>query len=189
MSSSANQKNGLLPIPQRVSDFAMQMEMHCTQKNRQRYFGPSYHFNCAFEPAPGSELFLAGLPPTWVEPELYPFLLMAGPFHQLRLMINPNGTNNGFCYVKYCCREQALHALSIFSGCRLEPDQRPLFVTLSPPNKRLVVSGVPTNKTAPEIFERLATLSKGLVSIDLTWISLGYNSPRGFVYATYKSHR
>lgn len=183
--------NGIVPVPDRVAQFALQSGMQVTQIHSQRFFGPPTCAEGSVEPPPGSELFIFGIPTNWEEPELVPFILFGGPFYQLRLMIAFSGRNKGYCYVMYCCPEHANDAMNRLKHHQFQTENGPksVHVSLSTDNKRLVLSGIPTSKTPQAILNELQRLVHGVRWVDATWLKLKYSTPRGFIYAHFETHR
>jgi len=81
------------------------------QENGQRYLGPPVDW-CEKAPI-NSEVFISKLPADCFEDEIYDFCSQAGKIYLLRLMINFENENRGFCFVTYSEPNEAISAVNI----------------------------------------------------------------------------
>ena len=65
-------------------------------------------------------------------------------------MMDFSGSNRGYCFVCYTCREDANRAVREINNYEIRPG-RHLGVIISVDNRKLWVSGIPKNRTPAEI--------------------------------------
>jgi len=80
-----------------------------------------------------------------VQGELVPVLERFGELYELRLMMNFNGANRGYCFATYTTRGDAKRAARELNDFEIRP-RRFLGACLSVDNCRLFVGGIPRNK-------------------------------------------
>ena len=71
------------------------------QENGQRKLGPMPDFMGDSAPTKGCEVFVGKIPRDLFEDEIYPVFEMIGPIYEMRLMMDFDGRNRGFCFVMY----------------------------------------------------------------------------------------
>jgi len=81
-----------------------------TQENGQRRIGPPADWPSE-PPARGCEVFVGKLPRDCDEHELVPVFERVGQIYELRLMMDFNGTNRGYCFVTFARRDDARKAV------------------------------------------------------------------------------
>lgn len=57
-------------------------------------------------------MFVGKLPKLMNESHVYDLFRNSGEIYQIRLMLDFNGSNRGFCFVQYFRREDARHAIA-----------------------------------------------------------------------------
>ncbi len=81
------------------------------QENGQRYLGPPVNWTSK---APvNAEVFISKLPTDCFEDEIYDFCSQAGTVYLIRLMINFENENRGFCFVTFGSAKEANAAVSL----------------------------------------------------------------------------
>lgn len=178
----------VVPVPYPIVHYAFQRGMYIYQLNSQRFMGPTYTLSTGWQPLEGSEVFVGGLPRFWGEPQLMPFLEQIGPIFQLRLMMTFSGCNKGFCFVKFMNPWIANEAVAILNGVVVD-GYRSIFVAKSVDNKKLALSGVPTDLSSKQIFQKLEKLAGGLIWLEPSWVNQSPLPAKGVAFATYESHR
>ena len=93
------------------------------QENGQRYLGPPVDWSG--QVPVNSEVFISKLPADCFEDEIYDFCSQAGKIYLLRLMINFENENRGFCFVTYSEPNEANSAVTTLPQ---KPLRRGLYV-------------------------------------------------------------
>ena len=71
------------------------------QENGQRKLGPMPDYTGDAPPSKGCEVFVGKIPRDLFEDEIYPVFETIGPIYEMRLMMDFDGRNRGFCFVMY----------------------------------------------------------------------------------------
>ncbi|XP_039273418.2 APOBEC1 complementation factor-like isoform X3 [Styela clava] len=158
-----------------------------TQENGQRkYGGPPPGW---MDPIPGKgcEIFVGKLPRDLYEDELVPVLERCGRIYELRLMMDFNGNNRGFAFVKYCAQNEAKRALKELNNLEIRKG-RLLGVCKSVDNCRLFVGGIPKSKQKKEILIEMQKLTEGVVNAIVYPSAADKAKNRGFAFVEYQDH-
>lgn len=81
------------------------------QENGQRYLGPPV--NWTTKPPVNSEVFISKLPADCFEDEIYDFCSQVGKIYLIRLMINFENENRGFCFITFSNSKEATAAVCL----------------------------------------------------------------------------
>lgn len=114
------------------------------QENGQRKYGPPVDWTDAI-PLRGCEVFVGKIPRDCYEDELVPVFEKFGRIYEVRLMMDFNGSNRGYCFVTYGSRGDAKRAARELNDFEIR-NRRFLGACLSVDNCRLFVGGIPRNK-------------------------------------------
>ena len=79
-------------------------------------------------------------------------------------MMDFSGSNRGYFFVCYTCREDAMRAVKELNNYEIRPN-RPVGVILSVDNRKLWLSGIPKNRTASEIKASYTTYKWLIMSV------------------------
>ncbi|XP_076818698.1 APOBEC1 complementation factor-like isoform X3 [Clavelina lepadiformis] len=157
------------------------------QENGQRkYGGPPPNWNDAI-PGKGCEIFVGKLPRDLYEDELVPVLETCGRIYELRLMMDFNGNNRGFAFVKYCAQNEARRALKELNNYEIRKG-RLLGVCKSVDNCRLFVGGIPKTKLKDEILTEMKKITEGVVDAIVYPSAADKTKNRGFAFVEYQDH-
>ena len=75
------------------------------QENGQRKLGPPPNYP-GEQPSKGCEVFVGKIPRDLFEDEIFPVFEKIGPIYELRLMMDFDGRNRGFCFVTFTRKER-----------------------------------------------------------------------------------
>lgn len=157
------------------------------QENGQRkYGGPPPNWTGAI-PGKGCEIFVGKLPRDLYEDELVPVLEKCGRIFELRLMMDFNGNNRGFAFVKYCAQNDAKRALKELNNFEIRKG-RLLGVCKSVDNCRLFVGGIPKTKTKEDILTEMQKITEGVVNAIVYPSAADKTKNRGFAFVEYQDH-
>nr|XP_009860487.1 APOBEC1 complementation factor isoform X1 [Ciona intestinalis] len=157
------------------------------QENGQRkYGGPPPHWNDVI-PGKGCEVFVGKLPRDLYEDELVPVLEKCGRIYELRLMMDFNGNNRGFAFVKYCAASEARAALKDLNNFEIRKG-RLLGVCKSVDNCRLFVGGIPKTKQKEEILIEMKKVTEGVCDVIVYPSAADKQKNRGFAFVEYQDH-
>ncbi|CAG0884278.1 unnamed protein product [Cyprideis torosa] len=156
----------------------------CSVKGQHK-FGPP--INETYIPPRGSEVFVGRLPKDATEREIEPIFSLPGRIYQLRLMMDYNGQNRGFCFVKYYNPEVASKAVTKLNNYEIRVGQT-LGVMISVDNRRLFVGGIPKNATVPEVERDMRKLTGGVVRVIMYPTVEDKSKNRGFAFVEYEDH-
>jgi len=155
------------------------------QENGQRkYTNPAL----TGKPEKGTEIFIGKLPRDLFEDELYPVLESYGPVFELRMMLDFNGNNRGFCFVTYQTRNESQAALKGINNFEIRKG-RLLGACQSVDNCRLFVGGIPKSKKRDEIMEEMKKVTEGVVDVIVYPSAADKSKNRGFSFVEYKDHK
>ena len=137
-------------------------------------------------PSKGCEVFVGKIPRDLFEDEIFPVFEQIGQIYELRLMMDFDGRNRGFCFVTFTKKSHARQAISKLNNFEIRKG-RTLGVCSSVDNCRLFVGGIPKSRKKEEILQEIR---KGTVRIyfEKPWfffevilkISKTYNSLKNF---------
>ncbi|XP_077357127.1 putative RNA-binding protein 46 isoform X2 [Festucalex cinctus] len=158
------------------------------QENGQRTFGgpppnwegPVPHIDC--------EVFVGSIPRDMFEDELVPLFETAGTIYELRLMMDFNGDNRGYAFVKYTNRENAQIAIQMLNDQEVRPGMY-IAVCAAQNNCRLFIGGIPKDKSKKEIMEEVMKVTKGLVNVTVSSSTSDAGQNRGFAFLEYETHK
>jgi len=157
------------------------------QENGQRkYGGPPPGWNDLI-PGKGCEIFVGKLPRDLYEDELVPVLEKCGRIYELRLMMDFNGNNRGFAFVKYTTQKEAKRALKQLNNHEIRKG-RLLGVCKSVDNCRLFVGGIPKTKQKQEILVEMRKLAEGVVNVIVYPAAADKTKNRGFAFVEFQDH-
>lgn len=96
-------------LQERLRNLSMRTSCPTRQENGQRYLGPPINW---IEKAPtNAEIFISKLPADCYEDEIYDFCSRVGKIYLIRLMINFENENRGFCFVTFSSSKEAEEAV------------------------------------------------------------------------------
>jgi len=157
------------------------------QENGQRkYGGPPPGWDDVV-PGKGCEIFVGKLPRDLYEDELVPVLEQCGKIYELRLMMDFNGNNRGFAFVKYSTQNEAKRALKDLNNHEIRKG-RLLGVCKSVDNCRLFVGGIPKSKQKQEILVEMSKLAEGVVDVIVYPAAADKTKNRGFAFVEFQDH-
>lgn len=174
-------------ISQRLSHLIDKTGYPLIQSNGQRRFGPPPNWEGEV-PSKGCEIFVGKLPRDCFEDELVPAFERIGPIYEMRLMMDFNGTNRGYGFVKYCKVENANRAAMLMDEFEIRPGKN-IGVSKSVDNCRLFIGNIDVNKTAEDVKEQLEVNVEGLTQVIMYPSTNDVTKNRGFVFVEFESHR
>lgn len=157
------------------------------QENGQRKLGPPPDWDGALPPR-GCEVFIGKIPRDCFEDELVPVFERMGRIYEVRMMMDFNGANRGYCFVTYTSRTDAKRAVRELNDYEIR-ERRYLGVCLSVDNCRLFVGGIPLDKQRAEIVEEMKKVTDGVVDAIVYPSVADKTKNRGFTFVEYESHR
>lgn len=158
------------------------------QRNGQRIFGGPPPGWTGPPPGKGSEIFVGKVPRDCYEDELVPIFESAGRIYELRLMMDFSGSNRGYFFVRYTCREDAKKATRELNNYEIRPGKF-LGVIWSVDNRKLWISGIPKDRTPAEIKAGMEQLTDGVRDVILYPSKCDKSKNRGYAFVEYESHR
>lgn len=172
-------------VEAKITALCMRTGLIMKQENGQRkYTNP----NLTGKPEKGTEIFIGKLPRDLFEDELVPVLEQYGPIFELRMMLDFNGNNRGFCFVTYQTRSESQRALKGVNNFEIRKG-RLLGACQSVDNCRLFVGGIPKNKKKDEIMEEMKKVTEGVVDVIVYPSAADKTKNRGFSFVEYKDHK
>jgi len=172
-------------VEAKINALCQQTGLIMKQENGQRkYTNPQF----PGKPEKGTEIFIGKLPRDLFEDELYPVLEQYGPLFELRMMLDFNGNNRGFCFVTYKTKLESQRALKGINNFEIRKG-RLLGACQSVDNCRLFVGGIPKNKKKDEIFEEMKKVTEGVVDVIVYPSAADKTKNRGFSFVEYKDHK
>lgn len=157
------------------------------QDNGQRRYGPPPDWTGG-PPPKGCEVFIGRLPRDVYEDELVPFLEQAGRLYEVRLMMDFAGSNRGYGFATYSCREEAKKAVRELDDREIRAGRR-VGVCVSLDNCRLFVGGIPRERSRQEVLDEMQRLTRGVVDVILYPCLADRTRNRGFAFVEYTDHR
>ena len=133
------------------------------QENGQRKLGPPPNY-VGEVPSKGCEVFVGKIPRDLFEDEIFPVFEQIGQIYELRLMMDFDGRNRGFCFVTFTKKSHARQAISKLNNFEIRKG-RTLGVCSSVDNCRLFVGGIPKSRKKEEILQEIR---KGTVQNSFT---------------------
>lgn len=158
------------------------------QRNGQRIYGPPPGWGQREFPSKGTEVFVGRVPRDIFEPDLVPVFERVGQIYELRLMMDFSGSNRGFFFVRYTCREAAKRACKELDNHEIRPHKR-LGVLMSLDNNKLWLSGIPEKATSEDIKAEIDALTEGVCRVILYPSPSDRSRPRKYAFVEYKNHR
>ena len=102
---------GTLPV--RLRTLSIRTNCPTRQENGQRYLGPPIDWQGS--PPLNAEVFITRMPNDCFEDEIYDFCAQAGTIYLIRLMINFESENRGFCFVTFSTPQEAAYAVTLLN--------------------------------------------------------------------------
>jgi len=158
------------------------------QENGQRKLGPMPDFMGDSAPTKGCEVFVGKIPRDLFEDEIYPVFEMIGPIYEMRLMMDFDGRNRGFCFVMYTKKSHARAAITKLNNYEVRKG-RTLGVCSSVDNCRLFVGGIPKARKKDEILAELRKVTDQVEDVIVYPSAADKNKNRGFAFVEYSTHR
>ena len=178
----------MLNRDQRLLDLTDATGYQLIQRNGQRiYGGPPPHWQGP-PPPQGSEIFVGKVPRDLIEADIVPIFEQIGPIYELRLMMDFSGSNRGFFFIRYTSVEDAKRAARQLNNFEIRPGKH-LGVVHSKDNRKLWISGVPSNQSAEEIKQQMAGLTEGVKNVILYSSPKDKTKARSYAFVEYESHR
>jgi len=173
-------------VEAKINALCAQTGLIMKQENGQRkYTNPKM---AGQKPEKGTEIFIGKLPRDLFEDELVPVLEQYGPLFELRMMLDFNGNNRGFCFVTYKTRTESQAALKGINNFEIRKG-RLLGACQSVDNCRLFVGGIPKTKKKDEIMEEMKKVTEGVVDVIVYPSAADKTKNRGFSFVEYKDHK
>jgi len=158
------------------------------QENGQRKLGPMPDFTGDAAPTKGCEVFVGKIPRDLFEDEIFPVFETIGPIYEMRLMMDFDGRNRGFCFVMYTKKSHARAAISKLNNYEVRKG-RTLGVCSSVDNCRLFVGGIPKARKKEEILAELRKVTDQVEDVIVYPSAADKNKNRGFAFVEYATHR
>ncbi|XP_055639949.1 uncharacterized protein LOC129777603 [Toxorhynchites rutilus septentrionalis] len=161
-------------------------EYPVTQINGCRQYGPPRNW-IGLPPRFGCEIFVKRIPPEFTERELVPVFERFGRLYEMRLMMDYDNRNRGYCFVRYASEYNAKVAIQVLNHHYVK-DNRTFDVQESFEKSRLFVGNLPKNvdRTTIEISFR-ALFPEMTRFVMHNRISDG-NMHRGFAFMDFSDH-
>lgn len=159
------------------------------QENGQRKLGPMPGYPAdEGPPSKGCEVFVGKIPRDLFEDEIYPVFETIGPIYEMRLMMDFDGRNRGFCFVMYTKKSHARAAIAKLNNYEVRKG-RTLGVCSSVDNCRLFVGGIPKARKKEEILAELRKVTDQVEDVIVYPSAADKNKNRGFAFVEYATHR
>ena len=176
-----------LNIPPSILQLSKTTGYPIKQHNGQRTFGP--HVSDSEIPPPrGCEIFVGKIPRDLYEDELVPLFETIGKIYKMRLMMDFDGRNRGYCFITYKQKSHAQLAISKFNNYEIRKG-RYLGVCCSVDNCRLFIGGIPKNKSREEIKTEIRRSTEGVKEVIVYLNPADSTKNRGFAFIEYENHR
>ena len=120
------------------------------QENGQRRLGPAPTYDQGDPPTKGCEVFVGKIPRDLFEDEIFPVFERIGPIYEIRLMMDFDGRNRGFCFVMFTKKSHARAAIQKLNNFEIRKG-RTIGVCSSVDNCRLFIGGIPKSRRKEEI--------------------------------------
>jgi len=146
---SGKEQNSAYTISPHVLKLSKKTGYPVRQHNGQRSYGP-HPDDKNFTPPRGCEVFVGKIPRDLYEDEIVPMFETIGKIYTMRLMMDFDGRNRGYCFIMYRQRSHARIAIEKFNNFEIRKG-RFLGVCSSVDNCRLFIGGIPKNKSRDEI--------------------------------------
>ncbi|XP_044729513.1 probable RNA-binding protein 46 [Chrysoperla carnea] len=174
-------------VTDRLLKFLDKTGFNLIQSNGQRRYGPPPNW-VGPPPARGCEIFIGKLPRDCFEDELVPAFEKVGPVYEMRLMMDFNGMNRGYGFVKYCKLDHANRAVMLMDEYEIRPGRK-IGVSKSVDNCRLFIGNINLYKTAEDVQEELSEYVEGIVRVIMYPSQTDKSKNRGFVFVEFETHR
>ncbi|GJQ67443.1 hypothetical protein Trydic_g5111 [Trypoxylus dichotomus] len=148
--------------------------------NQREYLLP----NDTKKPIYGSEVFVGNLPHNVFEDEIVPIFGRIGNIYKIRLVMDKNGLNEGFCFVTFYVPHHADRAIVNLNGFEIKPRQY-ITVYRSYENCRLYINGIPRDKTERDVRETLQSHVEGVENVVLFMDRFDETMNRGFAFVDF----
>lgn len=196
-SSGQGSNNGGMPlknlqnlgISEAVIALSQKMNYPIDQKNGQRTFGP-HPLDGHLKISRGCEIFVGKIPRAIYEDELVPLFQQIGKIYKMRLMMDFDGRNRGYCFITYTMKHMAKEAIAKFNNYEIRKG-RFLGVCGSVDNCRLFIGGIPKCRSRNEIKQEIMRNTDGVKDV-LVYPAIDTSldvKNRGFAFIEYKDHR
>jgi len=153
-----------------LNELASSRNYTIQQINGQRTYGGPPPEWIGPPPPRGCEVFVGNVPRDVFEDEVVPIFESAGKIYELRMMLDFSGTNRGYFFVRYSCREEAVKAIRCLDGYEIRPGKY-IGVKVSADNRKLFVSGLPSNVSSDSIMSELDQIIVGVLGVKVFPIS------------------
>ena len=154
----------------------------------QRKIGPPPDVPLSSLPKPGSEIYCGGLPITFQDHDILPHFVKAGNVYEFRLMMNPDtpGLSKRFCFVTFESPEEAKAAIQTFAGYVMGDSV--MKASLTKPNLRVYVGGIPKHKDKEEILKEFKEHFPHVTDVIIYPDVAGGRKNRGFAFLEFAAH-
>ncbi|XP_056631485.1 probable RNA-binding protein 46 [Diorhabda sublineata] len=140
-----------------------------------------------FIPEYGSEIFVTNLPSYVSDEELVTFFQTAGNVFKIKLMLQDQNKNRGYCYVTYMDPDMARLAVDILNRIPFKG----IYLKIKKPleNCRIFLGGIPTDKTKDSVWQELLKIgAKNIVDVIMYRAYDDRAKNRGFVFVQFTTH-
>jgi len=136
----------------------------------------------------GCEVYVTRIPRELQDKDLVAVFSRIGELTDFRLMMEHNGLNRGYAYIRYQSQQEAKQAIKQLNNYEIAPN-RYLVVTKSVDNRRLWVNGIPKSKSMEDIRKEMERLTVGVTDIILYPSQADKSKSRGYMFVEYESHK
>jgi len=172
---------------EKIMELIKRISYPIIQENGQRKLGPPPNYP-GDVPSKGCEVFVGKIPRDLFEDEIFPVFEQIGLIYELRLMMDFDGRNRGFCFVTYTKKSHARQAISKLNNYEIRKG-RTLGVCSSVDNCRLFVGGIPKSRKKEEILAEIRKVTENVEDVIVYPSAADKNKNRGFAFVEYTSHR
>ncbi|KAK3511710.1 hypothetical protein QTP70_016130, partial [Hemibagrus guttatus] len=139
-------------------------------------------------PPPGCKVFVGSIPRDIYEDKLVPLFERVGRIYEFRLMMEYNGENRGYGFVKYTTRKAATRAIIFLDNYEIYPGK---FITVEKSLDicHLFISSIPEEMKKEEIQEEIMNVTDGVLEVIVYPNVIDRSKNRGYAYVEYESHR
>lgn len=172
---------------EKIHELVNRIKYPIIQENGQRKLGPMPD-HIGEVPSRGCEVFVGKIPRDLFEDEIFPVFEKIGPIYELRLMMDFDGRNRGFCFVMFTKKSHARNAISKLNNYEIRKG-RTLGVCSSVDNCRLFVGGIPKARKKEEILAEIKKVTDNVEDVIVYPSAADKNKNRGFAFVEYTTHR
>jgi Q family heterogeneous nuclear ribonucleoprotein R len=172
---------------EKIHELINRIKYPIIQENGQRKLGPMPD-HMGEVPSRGCEVFVGKIPRDLFEDEIFPVFEKIGPIYELRLMMDFDGRNRGFCFVMFTKKSHARNAISKLNNYEIRKG-RTLGVCSSVDNCRLFVGGIPKARKKEEILAEIKKVTENVEDVIVYPSAADKNKNRGFAFVEYTTHR